>query len=71
VFFILLSVITHSLISFLKILSQLQPALNHFHAQHFPWTIPAVLLTPHLIAWPPTLSEVVVAEGVGERVVTM
>lgn len=66
-FFILLFIITHGLISFLKALFQLQPTLDHLHTQHFHCQVPLVLLPSCLFTQPETLSEAMTANHEGER----
>ena len=67
VFFFLFPVIVYSLISFLRMLFQLQPALDHLSTQHFSWTILTVLLPFTLLPDLRLSSEVVVAEFGVER----
>ena len=67
VFFILFPIIIYSLISFLRMLFQLQPVLDHLSTQHFSWAILTVLLSFTLLPDLRLSSEVVVAEFGVER----
>lgn len=68
VIFILLPIITRTLISFLKVLFRLRPPLDHLSAQHFAGTVLVVALPSALLPVLRPSSEAVGAEAGVEKI---